>query len=164
MADKVFLHGDDLLAVSAETGEFTGIVLRDGDVITRKKENEELYINRGRAFVKMFPDAAEELCRRLSANGLYTCFVLLPYISRDSGILKKKNGAFLDIKYLCSKTGKSDKTIRRGMSELLKEGVLAKSTIKRRQAYIANPYVFQNGIKANATLLQLFDRSGWRRM
>lgn len=165
---NVHIHSEPLLTVSSETGEVTSLVLTDGDVVRKKDDIPQAQsINRGRNFVKMFPDTADELCKRLSGAGLMMCFSILPYIARDSGILKKRNGAFVTRQYLCERIGdntdKGTRTIDRGLSELLREGILAKSTVKGRVAYIANPYVFQNGVKANPTLLSLFDKSGWKK-
>lgn len=159
---NVHIHSEPLLTVSSDTGEFTGLVLEEGDVVRKKDPAEAQVINRGRSFVKLFPDISDELCRRLSGAGLLLCFSILPYIARDSGILKKRNGAFITRKYLCDHVEKGARTVDRGLSELLREGILAKSTVRGKVAYIANPYVFQNGVKANPTLLSLFERSGWR--
>lgn len=159
---KTYIHSEDLVCVSSETGEVTEIVLTDGDVITHKEESEKVSLNGGRRFVKVYIESAEKLCRRLSPVSVVMCVEILPFIEAESGILKKGNGSFADLKYLEKKTGKSYATVKRGISELLKEGLLAKAYVKKKQALLANPYVFMSGQKANATLVRLFENSGWR--
>ena len=163
MKKKEYIHREDLYTVSSLTGEFTTLILKDGDVVSHAGTDEYRYINHGRAFVKVYADTVKELCNRLSPAGLSMCFEIFPFIESKSGILKKGNGAFVDLQYLQKQTGKSYATVKRGMAELLKYGIIAKTTVKRRQAYLANPYVFMNGRVANDTLIRLFENSGWKR-
>lgn len=166
-------RGSALLTVDSGTGELTPIVINTGDRIVRResvasyRELQDKYVplNSGREFVKLFPDVAAMLFRRLSAVELSVLYLLLPYVGANHGILVHGNGEFVTRKFLVMQYADvvSARTIDRALSGLVAKGVLAKCYIRGKTAYIANPYLFQRGSKANATLLTLFDKAGWAR-
>lgn len=164
-------NGSPLYTVDSETGEITPLIIDTGDRVVRSrsvqsyKEIREEYValNEGRPFIKLFPDMAAALMERLTATEMQTLFLLLPYVGMNSGILMHQNGKFLTRKHLisCYADARSTRTLDRSMQGLVKKGVLAKCYIQDKMAYIANPYLFQRGSKANATLLTLFEKTEW---
>ena len=152
-----------------DTGEIADIVINPGDRvrIIRKEQIEAskktIPFNSGRRFIKQFPDLTARLCERLSPNAIWLLNVLIPYVGTNSGILRFRNGTFLkrqDITGRCS-GAMSESTADRAITELCKRGVLAKCTVENRRAFIVNPYVMQNGSRANATLVALFKDTEW---
>lgn len=130
----------------------------------KRLREEYVPCNDGRGFVKMFPDIAGKLLRGLCPSELWLMVALLPYIGANSGILQHPNGRFLTRGNLVEQYAdiQSTRTVDRALSGLLTKGILAKCIIRGRAAYLANPYVFQRGNQANATLLTLFDPSRWK--
>ena len=164
-------RGSPLLTVDTETREITPLVINSGDRIVRGEsirsfmEMQDKYVplNGGRDFVKIFPDIAERLFRKLSPIESSTLYLILPFVGANHGILIHGNGEFVTRKYIVEHYGDavSARTIDRAMHGLFRKGVLAKCYIKDKVAYIANPYIFQRGSKANATLLALFENTEW---
>lgn len=159
--------------VEDETGAVLDVVINSGDKVRvirkeqvearRKMECDTVLVNSGRKFVKQFPDQSARLCERLSPNSVWLINALCPYVGINSGILRFRNGRFLkrsDILEKCS-SAMSERTAERAISELCQRGVLAKCTVENKRAFIMNPYVMQNGSRANATLLSLFKDTEW---
>lgn len=155
------------------TGELLDIEIRSGDklrVIRKEQleaknrlEADTVPINSGRRFIKQFPDLSARLCERLSPNAIWLLNAVTPYVGINSGILRFRNGNFLktsDIVRLCERS-MSISTVERTISELCRRGVFAKCTVENKRAFIVNPYVMQNGSRANATLLALFKDTEW---
>lgn len=169
---KLHNEGAPLCLVDTDTGESL-LTVDTGDTVTltraaskicfKRLREEYVPCNDGRGFVKLFPDIAGQLLHCLSAAELWLLVALLPYIGLNSGILQHPNGRFLTRGNLVEQYAdiQSARTIDRALSGLLAKGVLAKCTIRNRSAYLANPYVFQRGQQANATLLSLFDPARW---
>lgn len=164
-------NGNPLYTIDSDTGEYTGLVIGSGDRVVRSKSVESFkklqddYIpfNDGRDFVKVFPDLAAKLCKRLTPLEMWCVIAIQPYIASNSGILMYRNGKFLSRGYLVDeyKNDQSERNIDRALSGLISKGILAKCKIGGKVAYIANPHVFQRGSKANATLLSLFRYTDW---
>ena len=164
--------GAPLYIVSADTGESV-LEVAPGDTVTltraasrahfRQIREDYVPCNDGRGFVKLFPDIACRLLRSLCPSELWLMMALIPYIGTNSGILQHPNGQFLTRGHLVKQYAElqSARTVDRALSGLLEKGVLAKCTIRKRVAYLANPYVFQRGNQANSTLLGLFDPVRW---
>ena len=159
--------------VEEDTGAVIDIEIRKGDrvTVTRKEqleakkrfEEETVPVNGGRRFVKQFPDLSARLCERLSPNAIWLLSAVTPYVGINSGVLRFRNGNFLkalDIVRLCGRS-MSERTCERAISELCRRGVFAKCTVENKRAFIVNPYVMQNGSRANATLLALFKDTEW---
>lgn len=167
-------RGDALLVVESGTGSVAAVV-EPGDSIRivrgesirsfQALRDTMIPLNNGREFVKLFPDVSAALSRRLTPIELSVLFLVIPFIGMNSGILVHGNGEFVTRKYLVALTeGQySTRALDRALSGLVAKGVLAKCYIRGKTAYIANPYLFQRGSKANATLLTLFDKAGWAR-
>lgn len=163
---------DSLLLVEQGTGTIFGVA-DPGDVVKviskeqlearRKMEQHSVPLNTGRKFIKQFPDLSARLCERLSPNAVWLLCTLTPYIGMNSGILRFRNGQFLkrvDIWRICEGS-MPERTADRAVTELCVRGVLAKCTVENRRAFLVNPYVMQNGSRANATLLTLFQDTEW---
>ncbi len=166
-------HSSAMRLVEEETGDILDVVIQAGDKlrITRKEQAEAkrrfeentVPFNNGRRFIKQFPDLSARLCERLSPNAVWLLHNLSPYVGINSGILRFRNGNFLkrtDITRLCGRS-LSDRTADRAITELCQRGVFAKCTVENKRAFIVNPYVMQNGSRANATLLALFKDTEW---
>jgi hypothetical protein len=152
-----------VLDVAIHKGDKVRIIRKEQQEAKRKYEENTVALNTGRKFVKQFPDMSARLCRRLSPNAVWLLNMLTPYVGVNSGILRYKNGGFLkriDILGLCGET-MSEATVDRVVAELCQRGILAKCAIENRRAFIMNPYVMQNGSRANATLLALFEDTEW---
>ena len=164
-------NGSPLYTVDSQTGELTPLVIDTGDRVIRSRSvqsyreirEEYVSLNEGRPFIKLFPDMAAALTERLTAAEIQTLFLLLPYVGINSGILMHTNGKFLTRKHMVSRyaDARSTRTLDRSMQGLVRKGVIAKCYIQEKMAYIANPYLFQRGSKANATLLTLFEKTEW---
>lgn len=159
--------------VDAGTGEVMTGVIEDGDIVTitkagsrnvfKRLSEESVELNKGRSFVKVFPDTADRLARRLNGAELWMTYAIIPYISVNSGILQHGNKQFLTRAHLLEIYDgvQSRSNIDRAIHGLVAKGILAKCTISGKVAYIANPYIFHRGSRANATLLTLFKGAGW---
>ena len=164
-------NGSPLYTVDSETGEVTPLVIETGDRVVRSRSlrcyaeirEEYVALNEGRPFIKLFPDMAAALSERLTASEMQTLFLLLPYVGTNSGILRHPKGKFLTRKRLLADHAGTQgvRTIDRSLQGLAKKGVLAKCCIQEKTAYLINPYLFQRGSKANATLLTLFEKTEW---
>ena len=159
------------VVVDEATGAYLGQI-KNGDTINivpggsreafAKYEEEFISINRGRAFVKVFSDVVPRLCKILRQPDLWLLFSLTPYIGYQTGILTR-GGNFLsysDIVDMFSESV-SASTVKRSLSRLYEHGIIGKCFVKHKQIYVANPYIFQFGSRANKTLLSLFVGSGW---
>ena len=152
-----------VLDVEIHKGDKVRIIRKEQGEAKRRIELETVSVNGGRRFVKQFPDLSSRLCERLSPNAVWVLNKLVPYIGINSGILRYANGCFLkriDIWRICS-CSMSDATADRAITELCHRGVFAKCTVENKRAFIVNPYVMQNGSRANATLLALFKDTEW---
>ena len=153
----------ELLDVEIRKGDKVRIIRREQQEAKKKMEKDTIAVNADRKFVKQFPDLSARLCERLSPNAVWVLTKLVPYIGVNSGILRFHNGEFLkriDIWRVCS-CSMSDATTDRAITELCQRGVFAKCTVENKRAFIVNPYVMQNGSRANATLLALFKDTEW---
>lgn len=166
-------HSSAMWLVEEATGDVVDMVINAGDKVRvirkeqaeakRKMEENTVPLNGNRHFVKQFPDQSARLCERLSPNGIWLLYALMPYVGMNSGILRVRNGQFLkriDILKKCAPS-MSERTVDRAVTELCHRGVLAKCTVENKRAFIMNPYVMQNGSRANATLLALFKETEW---
>lgn len=156
--------------IEEATGQVLDVDIREGDKvrIIRQETIEAIHaqetvpLNKGKRFVKQFPDVAEKICAVLSPNEVWLLNALIPYVGTNSGILRHHNGKFLtrqQIVGLCE--GRlSRPTVDRTICDMVSHGVLAKCYVRDVKAYIMNPYICQNGSRANATLLSLF-KGGW---
>ena len=166
-------HSSAMRLVEEETGDVLDVVIGVGDKVRvirkeqaeakRKLEENTVAVNSGRHFVKQFPDHSAKLCERLSPNAVWLLNALMPYVGVNRGILRYRNGIFLkrnDIWKKCSHS-MSERTAERAITELCQRGILAKCTVENKRAFIMNPYVMQNGSRANATLLALFKDTEW---
>lgn len=166
-------HSSAMRLVEDETGDVLDVVINAGDKVRvirkeqaeakRKMEENTVAVNSGRHFVKQFPDQSARLCERLSPNAVWLLNALMPYVGINSGILRVRNGQFLkriDILKKCVRS-MPERTTDRAITELCQRGVLAKCTVENKRAFIMNPYVMQNGSRANATLLALFKDTEW---
>lgn len=165
-------NAGNMLLVEEETGSLVDMI-GQGDTVRIIRENqkaakrrmdaETISFNSGRKFVKQFPDLSARLCERLSPNAVWLLNLLAPYVGMNSGIVRYRNGTFVkrtDIVKWCAAT-MSERTADRAVTELCERGVLAKCTVRNKKAFIMNPYVMQNGSRANATLLGLFKDTEW---
>lgn len=166
-------NASSMRLVESETGTVLDVVINAGDKVRvirkeqadakRKLEMSTVPLNGDRKFIKQFPDISAKLCERLTPNAMWLLQVLIPYVGINSGILKNRNGTFLkrsDILVKCVRS-MSERTADRAVTELCQRGVLAKCTVENKRAFIMNPYVMQNGSRANATLLSLFKDTEW---
>lgn len=166
-------HSSAMRLVEDDTGAVLDVVIQPGDRVRvipkeqvaakRRMEEATIPMNGGRRFVKQFPDLSARLCERLSPNAVWLLNKLIPYVGINSGILRFRNGEFLkriDVWRVCS-CSMSDATADRAITELCQRGVLAKCTVENKRAFIVNPYVMQNGSRANVTLLALFKDTEW---
>lgn len=156
-----------------ESGEIPDIEINPGDKVRIIRAStidahievskEYVPLNNGRHFVKIFPDVLGKLCRRVGRDGVLLINVLLPYVGTNSGVLRHRNGTFVTRQFIVDECedimGRS--SVDRALSQLVRHGVLAKCYVKDKKAYIMNPYIYQNGSKANATLLTLFSNTEW---
>ena len=161
--------------VSDDTGEALEVDISPGDLVriiraqsmetAMRISRENVPVNAGRQFVKIFPDVIPRLCRDIGKDGVVLLTLLLPYVGANSGILRHTNGQFVSRQYIVEICGDvlSRAAVDRALGDLVRHGVMAKCWVKDKKAYIVNPYLFQNGSKANQTLLSLFQDSGWRR-
>lgn len=166
-------HSSAMRLVEEETGDVVDMVINAGDKVRvirkeqvdakRKLEENTVPLNGKRHFVKQFPDQSARLCERLSPNGVWLLCALMPYVGMNSGILRVRNGQFLKRVDILKKFASSmaERTTDRAITELCQRGVLAKCTVENKRAFIMNPYVMQNGSRANATLLALFKDTEW---
>ncbi len=139
-------------------------VIRAGTLESLREANgNTVPLNTGRKFIKMFPDVSVRLMQRLNPNEFWLLNALLPYVGINSGVLKHRNGTFLSRSHIVNLCGEylSASTVDRALSGLVRHGVLAKCFVKDHKAYIMNPYIYQNGSKANSTLLALFSKTEW---
>lgn len=153
----------EVLVDSIQPGDKVRIIRKEQLEAKRRLEADTVPLNNGRKFIKQFPDMSARLCERLTPNAVWLLNLLMPYVGMNSGIIRHRNGAFVkrtDIVRLCG-TILAERTADRAISELCEKGVLAKCTVKNKRAFIMNPYVMQNGSRANATLLGLFKDTEW---
>lgn len=154
-----------------ETGEVSELTIREGDRIVRRESVEsfrrlsEKYVplNGRREFVKCFRDIFEPLCKALSPVEMWVAMAVVPLIATNSGILEYRNGKKVTTAGLCEMYWKemSDRSIYRGIAGLVEKGVLAKCRVGGKALLVANPYIYQRGTQANATLLGLFEDTEW---
>lgn len=169
-----FINNQSRMAlVDMGTGDIADMEINPGDVVRviratsiearQTMSKEYVNVNTGRKFVKVFPDMAQRLSHRLTPNELWVLNALLPYIGMNSGILKHRNGEMLSRRNIVDICGDSlsPSTVDRSVKRLIEKGVLCRCIVADRNAYIVNPYIYQNGSKANATLLALFKETEW---
>lgn len=153
----------EVLVDSIQPGDKVRIIRKEQIEAKRRLDANTVPCNTGRKFIKQFPDLSGLLCERLSPNAVWLLNLLMPYVGINSGIIRYRNGSFVkrtDIVRLCG-AAMAERTADRAVSELCEKGVLAKCTVKNKRAFIMNPYVVQNGSRANATLLGLFKDTEW---
>lgn len=162
-----------MLLVERDTGAIVVDGISPGDKVRiiraeqiwakQRLERENVSVNEGRKFVKVFPSAAAALCDRLSPNALWVMHRLLPYVRINSGALRHCNGVYLkrkDIVQMCAPV-LSERTADRAVSELCDRGVLAKGEVNERRAFFVNPYVVNNGSRAPQEVVNIFANTEW---
>ena len=158
--------------IDLDTGELiTTINPGDRVRVTRKEsiesftkiQEEYIELNKGRNFVKQFPDISERLCSTLSGNELWLFTFLMPFVGTNSGVLKLRNGVAVDRKILVGlcRENMSKSAIYRAVDGLIAKGVLGMCYVGDERYYVMNPHVCQRGSRANATLLTLFRNTEW---
>lgn len=121
--------------------------------------------------MKLF-DGTEELHNLLKNDGVFsTAIRLSKYVCYDDCVLRNGghgNGKVLDIHDLSELMGIPYNTLRKHISVLYKNGVLAlcKTGTKGNpglitDCIIANPDVFMRGVNVNKTVIAVFKESGW---
>lgn len=121
--------------------------------------------------MKLF-DGTEELHKLLNNDGVFsTAIRLSKFVCYDDCVLRTgghKNGKILNTKELSDIMNVPYSTLRRHISVLFKNGVLAlcKTGTKGspdliHDCIIANPDVFMRGINVNKTVLSIFKEAGW---
>lgn len=158
--------------IDTDTGELVTTVNPGDRVrITRKEsiesfvkiQEEYVELNKGRNFVKQFPDISERLCETLNGNELWLFTFLIPFVGTNSGVLKLRNGIAVDRRALvkmCS-ANMSKSVLYRAVDGLIAKGILALCYVGDERYYVMNPHVCQRGSRANATLLTLFRNTEW---
>ncbi len=158
--------------VDDETGEILGDIKEGDRIVSPKDENDQIKnYNSEKKFVKLF-DGTEELHKLLNNDGVFTTAIRLSkYVCYDDCILRTnghKNGRILDIHDLSELMDIPFNTLRKHISVLYKNGVLAlcKTGSKGnpdliRDCIIANPDIFLRGSNVNKTVVAIFKEAGW---
>lgn len=159
--------------IDAETGEIINDLYEGDKIISpyQQDNNQIKNYNGDKRFVKLF-DGTEELHRLLKNDGVFsTAIRLSKYVCYDDCVLRTnghKNGNVLDVHELSELMKIPYNTLRKHISVLYKNGVLAlcKTGTKGNpdlinDCIIANPDVFMRGSNVNKTVLSIFQEAGW---
>jgi len=152
---------------SPETGEKTGEIY-PGDRILRKKSEDYLTgtveILKDETYTKIFGRAGFRLARALTGAELQMIYLLVHYISFDSGILMHSNGKPITRYFLAKETGMSERTVDRILQGLKEKQVLGKHVSGREVHYTVNPWLFMKGNRINRTLYEFFKNTRWAKI
>ena len=138
--------------------------IQPGDRLVRKKssdffmENEEW--NPESNFIKVFPEALNDIASQLTGTEMLVVVHMMPYISYQTGMLTKTGNN--DDRYPIIQsdiediTGLSKKATIVNMESLVSKRVYSRNRIGKSYQYFANPYIFFKGKYINKTLKAMF--------
>lgn len=149
--------------VDAETGEYIN-AMYDGDRITRDMSVNYLEsteaLNNGKNYVKVYDESIIMLLEEnLSGADIKVVLSLLPLIRYDSGLIGYPNGNHLKASSIPERCGLSEKTAYKSLETLTLKRIFAKVRVGREIKLYANPFIFMRGVRANKTLVSMFDKS-----
>ena len=159
-------------AIDIETGEELADIYEGDKIVSPKEPNDQIKnYNGDKKFVKLF-DGTEELHTLLGSDVIFaTAIRLSKFVCYDDCILRtngRKNGKILSVNDLSKILNIPYSTLRRHISVLYKQGVLAlcKTGTKGNpdaihDVIIANPDVFMRGVDINKTVVSIFEDAGW---
>ena len=121
--------------------------------------------------MKLF-DGTEELFKLLKSDAAFNIAIRLSkFVCYDDCILRTngyKNGKILDVHDLAELMNIPYNTLRKHISKLYKNGILAlcKTGSKGnpdsiKNCIIANPDIYMRGVNINKTVIAIFKEAGW---
>ena len=161
--------------LDTETGElidevFPGDrILRKNSIEFLKKKDEEddglIEINKGRPFIKLYDDVAEDLATENLTGAEFSILLLcISHLSYVSGaIIERHTGEFITPTKFEKDTGLGRTTVWRAIQGLVDRGILFRGETKEEFKLFANPYIFMKGRKINRTLFEMFRTTKWYR-
>lgn len=122
---------------------------KDDNKITWEPEN---------SFLKVFPESLIQMSTKLNGTEAMVIVALMPFISYESGRLKKHNQDSMKIKDISLLTGLHENTVSRLMISLVNKQVFyrGKTGEGHTHEFYANPYIFFKGKYINKTLIDMF--------
>ena len=159
-------------AIDIETGEELADIYEGDKIISPKEPNDQIEnYNGDKRFVKLF-DGISELRKAINNDGVFSTAVsLADYVCYDDCVIRMgghKNGRVMSVHDLSDALDIPYNTLRKHISALYKNGVLALCKTGTRgnpdllnDCIIANPSVYLRGTKVNKTVLSIFEESGW---
>lgn len=182
---KKKLNYENVVHIDKDTGEIIcetqGATIIQDNMLTedeiKKQEFLDKYepnFNKGARFVKLYDGVLDILTQRLSKAELVFMLKIVKLVSYDDCILRTNghgNGRILDMNDISHVTGENYKNCNKLMNGLLKKGIIGKhetGCIENPdivvKCYTFNPFIICRGTKLNKTIINLFDKSGWKEL
>lgn len=138
-------------------------VLEPGSRVLSAKSVEKLatteVINKSSGYIKVYDESLQLMLKMLNAPDIRIALALTPYIRYETGLVAYRNGEHIPLVHLPSLLEISERSLHRSVESLVVERVFAKVRVGREIKLYANPYIFMRGVRANKTLVSMFNKS-----
>jgi len=152
---------------SADTWEKTG-ELYEGDRVLRKQSEDYLKntieILKDEPYTKTYHRVMFAVANCLTGAEMQLAYILLQFLSYESGMLKHQNGQPVTRQYIAQYTGLSLKTVDKLLQKLKEKQVIGRNVVGREVQYFMNPWLFMRGQRINKTLYDMFKNSRWAKI
>jgi hypothetical protein len=157
----------DRIIINADTGEIIDRI-NLGDRIVRKKSIDAMLsfesIPKEETFTKLYQSVIPHLVEcELTAAELILFLHLAVNLRYQSNVAKYRNGKLITRANLAADLKMCDKTVRRCIYRLIKNGLIVEANTIDGKVFIVNPYLVMVGDKVNKTVFDLFRKSKWAR-
>lgn len=168
------------LIVNPNTGEIEGKI-DPGDRILKSKSIEYLKeegrdFNKDKTFVKLYDEVIPLFEKYITPNELKYLLLIAQHVSFSDCVLRKTNNNLsepISAREFSQMHGYNYDCVKKIFLSLKKKGVLAYVEVgsvfpdyigKVKNMYLVNPYIYFRGEKLNASVMAIFNESGWKEL
>lgn len=142
-------------------------ILEPGSRVLSAKSVDKLatteVINKSSGYIKVYDESLQLMLKTLNAPDIKVALALTPYIRYETGLVGYGNGEHIPLVRLPDMLEVSERSLHRSIESLVSEKVFAKVRVGREIKLYANPFIFMRGVRANKTLVSMFNKSRYAR-
>lgn len=155
------------IVIDSETGQIV-TELNENDRILRSKSLDYMKecerIPKGETFTKLYHHIIPLMVEcNLSASELMLFMHLAVNLRYMSNVAKYSNGRLINRENLQEDLKISERTMKRSIYALIKEGLIIEANTIEGKVFVVNPYVVMVGDTVSRTVFDLFRKSKWAR-
>ena len=179
---KTKIYERNVTHVDSDTGEIicntAGCTTILDNQKTRDEKKRDKYVkshvlnfNKGESFVKMFTEVVYKLSFILTPKEYMVAMSLSNFVSYENNALVNGYGNqqhFMNLKEISEVLNMDYSRASRVVNSLIKKGILGRFKTgnlmnnKLSESYIANPYIYINGMNPSLEVYEYFNKSGWK--